>query len=371
MHKENERSKIIKRATDTGIALNLILGSGKIIIGIITSSLAFLSDGANNLSDSISSFVTRIGYKASKRRPTKAHPMGYGRIEYLSALFVSLLVVLTGFSFLKNSIEAFKTPARVVITPLIVTLLFVTVVIKVALFFYYRKEALKSRSLALKASSKDSLSDAVISLMTIITSVISTLWNINLDAACGIVVSLFIMWTGLESIMETSDTILGKRPTKEEVERIRAIIKEYPPLTGGYDIRIHSYGPESSVGTIDVEVPFNVTAEEISEAMEKAKKRLSDEMGIIFTFGINAENQDDERVKEMMDKTLKCIQLAYSDVIGIHGFHVHFEEKRIEFDVVVSFSLKDWDSFRKNLTGLLELVFPDYTVSFNIDPDYS
>ncbi len=371
MQNGNERSKTIKRATESGIVLNIVLGGVKIAAGIITSSIAFLSDGANNLSDSISSFVTLVGYKASKRRPTKTHPMGYGRIEYLSALFVSLLVVLTGFSFLKNSINAFSTPNRVMMTPLLTVLLLLTVVLKVALFFFYRKEANTSQSLALKAASKDSLSDALISSMTIVTSIISTLWNVNLDAACGIVVSLFIMWTGFSSILETSDTILGKRPTKEEVERIRAVIKEYPPLSGGYDIRIHSYGPESSVGTIDVEVPFTATAEEIYEAMEKAKKRLSDEMGIIFTFGINAENQDDERVKEMMDKTLKCIKLAYDSVIGIHGFHVHFEEKRIEFDIVVDFSLKDRDSFRKNLTGLLELVFPDYTVSFNIDPDYS
>ena len=187
-----------------------------------------------------------------------------------------------------------------------------------------------------------------------------------------------VSWNGREPKYDLRDwdenhTRMGKgiTLTKEEVEKIRSIIKKYPPLHGGYDIRIHSYGPEVMVGTIDVEVPFSANAESISEAMEKAKKELVDETGIIFTFGINAENQDDPRVNEMMDKTLKCLKLSSPDVLAIHGFHVHFEEKRIEFDVVVSFSLKDWDKFRANTTGILEMVFPDYSVSFNIDPDYS
>ncbi len=371
MLETGEREKTIKKATNIGIAVNIFLGVLKMSIGYITSSLAFLSDGANNLSDSLSSLVTLIGYKASKRRPTKAHPMGYGRIEYLSALFVSILVVITGFEFLKSSIAAIKSPSPISLSPAIIIILSLTVAVKLVLWLYYRKAGKTSDCLSLVAASSDSLSDAIISLITIVCGTISYYSGLSLDGTAGIIVSAFIMWTGVSSILTTSDTILGKRPGKDEVKKIREIIKEYPPLCGGYDIRIHHYGPESAVGTADVEVPFTANAEEIYEAMEKAKKRLYSEMGIIFTFGLNAENQDDERVRTMMEKTLKCIKMASDDVIGIHGFHVHFDEKRIEFDVVVSFSLKDWDSFRRNLTGILEMVFPDYSVSFNIDPDYS
>ncbi len=371
MLESREREKTIKKATNTGIAANMLLGAVKIAVGYLTSSLAFLSDGANNLSDSLSSLVTLIGYKASKRRPTKAHPMGYGRIEYLSALFVSLLVVLTGFEFLKSSINALENPSPVFISPPVIIILLLTVAVKLVLWIYYRKEGKASNCLSLTAASKDSLSDAVISIITIVSGIVSSCTGLFLDGTAGIIVSIFIMWTGVSSIIATSDTILGKRPGKDEVTAIRSIIEKYPPLSGGYDIRIHRYGPESAVGTADVEVPFSADAESIYEAMEKAKKELYSETGIIFTFGLNAENQDDERVKEMMDKTLKCIKMASDDVIGIHGFHVHFEEKRIEFDVVVSFTLRDWDSFRRNLTGILEMVFPDYSVSFNIDPDYS
>ena len=371
MQKSEERSKIIKRASDIGIALNTVLGILKIILGTVTHSLAFLSDGANNLSDSISSLVTLIGYRLSKRRPTKSHPLGYGRLEYLSALFVSILVMGTGISFLKSSAEALGKPSALTLSPSSIIILTLSVIVKLGLWLFYRKEGKRSSSLALSSSALDSLSDAVITSVTIISAVISYCTSVSLDGIAGIIVSLFIMWTGLEAILKVSDTILGKRPTKEEIQRIRDIIGEYPPLHGGYDIRIHSYGPEYSMGTIDVEVPFTADAESIYEAMEKAKKRLLNETGTMFTFGINAENQDDPRVREMMEKTLKCIRMASDDVIGIHGFHVHFEEKRIEFDVVVSFTLRDWDKFRRNITGLLKLIFPDYEIEFNIDPDYS
>ena len=371
MQKERDRSYYIRRAGNIGTGTNLVLGGLKITAGVFTHSIAILSDGVNNLSDSISSIVTLIGYRLSKRRPTKAHPMGYGRIEYLSALLVSILVILTGFSFLRSSIAKVGSPSSVSVTPIVIVIMILSVIVKIALWVFYNREGKRTESTALGASALDSVSDALVTAVTLISTLLSPILPFSLDAPAGIVVSLFIMWTGVSSVLTISDTILGKRPSKENVQRIRNIIRRYPPLRGGYDIRIHSYGPESSVGTIDVEVPFEATAEEVYEAMEKAKKELLKETGTIFTFGMNAENQDDARVKEMMDKTLKCIQMSSEYVIGIHGFHVHFEEKRIEFDVVVSFALRDWEKFRRNLTGLLEMIFPDYTVSFNIDPDYS
>ncbi len=362
---------MIKKASATGICVNAFLAAAKIITGAAFSSLAILSDGINNLSDSMSSVVTLIGIKASHRKPTKAHPMGYGRIEYLSSLFVAFFVMMTGFSFLAESISSFHECDRICLSTGALILLASTVLAKLALFFFYRKTASSCNSLALRALASDSIADVLTTSLTIVSSLLSPYTDFPVDAAAGTVISILIIWNGFRSVLETSDTIIGKRPAKDEIRKIREIIREYPPLRGGYDIRIHNYGPELRAGTIDVEVPFSTTAEEISEAMKKAKDRLYEETGTVFTFGMNAENQDDERVREMMEKTLRCLKMASDDVIGIHGFHVHFDEKRIEFDVVVSFSLHDWKKFRSNVTGILELIFPDYTVSFDIDPDYS
>lgn len=372
MTKNENRTKIIKQTTIITISTNVLLGIIKLSIGLLLSSVAFLSDGVNNITDSLSSFVTLLGYKASKKRATKSHPFGYGRIEYLSSLFVACLILLTGFSFFFTSIKAVinrTTPER--ISTLMLIILFLTIIVKISLFFFLKKEGKKANSEALNLSSLDSLFDALITLLTVISSLLSKHFTFSFDGSVGIIISIFILYNGIKSIISTSDTIIGKRPEKEEIAQIRAIIAKYPPLLGGYDIRLHSYGPDSTMGTIDVEVPFSATAESVYEAMEKAKKELRESLNIEFTFGMNAENQEDPRVKEMMDKTLQCLKLSSSYVLGIHGFHVHFDEKRIEFDVVVDFLLKDWDSFRANMTELLELLFPDYSVSFNIDPDYS
>ena len=365
------RSKKIKRAANTGIGVNVALGGIKILIGYLSGSVAVISDGANNSTDSLSSLVTLIGYRFSKKRPTKEHPLGYGRIEYLSALLVGFLILMTGFSFFKGSIDAIKNPHDMSVSMLMIAVLSFTVLVKIWLWRMNTKVGKETGSEALSASGADALSDVLTSLVTIIAAFISRFTTFPIDGWAGLLVSLFIMWNGLSSILSTSDSILGERPKREDLEKIRSIIASFPPLSGGYDIRIHAYGPDSAVGTIDVEVPFTASAESVYEAMMKAKEQIKKEMGIDFTFGMNATNQDDPKVIMMRDNTLKTMQMISSDVIGIHGFHVHFNEKKIEFDVVVDFSLKDHNKFKKGMIEALEKEFPGFVVDFNIDLDYS
>lgn len=371
VEEEIVRSKMIKRAANTGIGVNVALGAIKIIIGYFSGSVAVISDGANNATDSISSLVTLIGYRFSKKRPTKEHPLGYGRVEYLSALLVGFLILMTGFSFLNGSIDAIKNPHDMSVSTVMIIVLFITVLVKVWLWRMNTKVGRETGSEALTASGADALSDVLTSLVTIAAAFCSRFTSFPVDGWAGLLISLFIMWNGISSILSTSDSILGERPNKEKVDRIRAIISSFPPLSGGYDIRIHSYGPDSAVGTIDVEVPFTASAESVYEAMMKAKESIKSEMGIDFTFGMNATNQDDPEVIKMRDLTLKKMQMISSDVIGIHGFHVHFDEKKIEFDTVVDFSLKDHNKFKKGIIDTLEKTFPGYKVDFNIDLDYS
>lgn len=365
------RSDKIKRAANTGIATNVALGAVKIVVGYLSGSVAIVSDGANNATDSISSLVTLIGYRFSKKRPTKDHPLGFGRIEYLSALLVAILIIMTGFSFLSSSIEAIKNPHDMSVSTLMILVLFSTVLVKIWLWRMNTRVGKETGSEALTASGADALSDVLTSSVTIIAAFVAKFTTFPVDGWAGLLISLFILWNGISSILSTSGSILGERPTKETVEEIRKIISSYPPLSGGYDIRIHSYGPDSAVGTIDVEVPFTATAEEVYEAMMKAREHIREEMGIDFTFGMNATNQDDPEVIRMRDLTLMKMQMVSSDVIGIHGFHVHFEEKMIEFDTVVDFVLKDHNKFKSHMKTILEETFPGYKVDFNIDLDYS
>ncbi|MGN1163985.1 MAG: cation diffusion facilitator family transporter [Candidatus Ornithospirochaeta sp.] len=371
VEQDEARSSKIKRAANTGIGVNVALGAVKIVVGYISGSVAIVSDGANNATDSISSLVTLLGYRFSKKRPTKEHPLGYGRIEYLSALLVGILILMTGISFFNSSIDAIKNPHDMSVSAVMIVALFATVLVKIWLWRMNTKVGKETGSEALEASGADALSDVLTSMVTIVAAFVSKFSTFPIDGWAGLLISLFIMWNGISAILSTSNSILGERPDKEKVNRIRAIISSYPPLSGGYDMRIHSYGPDSAVGTIDVEVPFTASAESVYEAMMKAREAIRDEMGIDFTFGMNATNQDDPSVIKMRDTTLSKMQMISSDVIGIHGFHVHFDEKKIEFDVVVDFSLKDHEKFRKRMKEELMKTFPGYNVEFNIDLDYS
>ena len=199
------RSKKIKRAANTGIGVNVALGGIKILIGYLSGSVAVISDGANNATDSLSSFVTLIGYRFSKKRPTKEHPLGYGRIEYLSALLVGFLILMTGFSFFKGSIDAIKNPHDMSVSMLMIAVLSFTVLVKIWLWRMNTKVGKETGSEALSASGADALSDVLTSLVTITAAFVSRFTTFPIDGWAGLLVSLFIMWNGLSSILSTSD----------------------------------------------------------------------------------------------------------------------------------------------------------------------
>ena len=214
---ELKRSEKIKRAANTGIGVNVALGGIKILIGYLSGSVAVISDGANNATDSLSSFVTLIGYRFSKKRPTKEHPLGYGRIEYLSALLVGFLILMTGFSFFKGSIDAIKNPHDMSVSMLMIAVLSFTVLVKIWLWRMNTKVGKETGSEALSASGADALSDVLTSLVTIIAAFVSRFTTFPIDGWAGLLVSLFIMWNGLSSILSTSDSILGERPKREDL----------------------------------------------------------------------------------------------------------------------------------------------------------
>ena len=224
VEEELTRSKKIKNAANTGIGVNIALGGVKIVIGYLSGSVAVISDGANNATDSLSSLVTLIGYRFSKKRPTKEHPLGYGRIEYLSALLVGFLILMTGFSFFKGSIEAIENPHDMSVSMLMIGVLSFTVLVKIWLWRMNTKVGKETGSEALTASGADALSDVLTSLVTIIAAFVSRFTTFPIDGWAGLLVSLFIMWNGISSILSTSDSILGERPKKEDLEKIRTII---------------------------------------------------------------------------------------------------------------------------------------------------
>lgn len=366
-----DRNRILKMTALMGIVSNALIAVLKLIIGLFSGSVAIMSDAANNASDMLSSVVTIVGFDVAKRRPTHSHPLGFGRIEYISALFVAFLVIFTGAAFFRSSVDAIRNPAPVSVSLPMMFILLLTIGIKIMLWRVSIRNGRKIMSEALSASGSDALSDAMATGVTILASIIGRFTTLPIDGYAGIIVSLFILYTGVRSIVETVSAIVGERPEKKTVEELRAIINRHPPLSGGYDVQIHTYGPSRSIGTCNVEVPSDSKAEEIFDAMTDAQEEIMSRMGIYMTFGMYAVNSKNPVVQLMKQEVLKVLKSASPAVIGIHAFHVHLEDSRVHFDVVVDFSIKDYAEFRRTEEKALEEAFPTYRFQFNIDPDYA
>ncbi len=364
-----ERQKTINRTALLGIIANIIFASVKAIAGSLSGSIAVINDAINNASDTLSSLVTMTGYALSKRRPTRKHPLGFGRFEYLSALLISILVLIAAFQCFMSSIDRIKNPSEVSMSPLLIILLLFTILGKVFLFIINTRNGKRVDSDALKASGKDALSDVLTSSLTLLAVIVNPYTKLPLDGIAGILVSLFIFYAGLSSILDTNSAIMGERPDKETVAKIRSIIEGHGPLKGGYDIMLHSYGPENTIGSCNVEVPSTANAEEVFDAMTAASKDIYKELGIRITFGMFAVNDFLLNVQEMKREVLKTLKETNPHVLSIHAFHVHYDKQLVHFDVVVDFCIHNYAKVTKELKEALMIRFPSYDFEFTVDPE--
>lgn len=371
MTKNEIRNRILKQTAILGIAANAMIALVKVVIGFFSGSVAIMSDAANNASDMLSSVVTIVGFNVAKRNPTHSHPLGFGRMEYISALFVAFIVLFTGGSFFRSSVDRILNPSPVSVTVPMLLILLLTIGVKIALWRINIKNGRKIESEALSASGTDALSDALATTVTIVAAVLSRFTSLPIDGIAGIIVSIFVLYAGVKSVVGTVSSIVGERPTKATVNEIRKIIASHPPLSGGYDIQIHTYGPSRMIGTCNVEVPSEAKGEEIFDAMTEAQIEILNKMDIYFTFGMYAVNSDNPVVLLMKQEVFKVLKEVSPTVISLHAFHVHMDDSRVHFDVVVDFSLTDYAAFREKATKALDADFPTYTFQFNIDPDYA
>lgn len=370
MKTDATRQKVINTVGITGILANLIFSVLKFVAGTITKSVAITNDAINNLSDSMSSIITLLGYRMGKMKPTRKHPLGYGRTEYLSAMIISVIILVAGYNCLLSSIDRLKNPSEVTVAPIALIILFISVLTKIGLSILNTKAGKKVDSEALKASGKDALSDVLVTSLTIISLIAGKFTSFPIDGVMGIVVSIFIFYAGLSSFFETNSALMGERPDKETVEKIRAIIKKHPPLKGGYDIMLHSYGPERCMGTCNVEVPTRAHAENIFDAMTDTAKEIEDELGIYFTFGLFAVNDYREDVRELKSEILTYLKEKTPHVLSLHAFHVHWDSNLVHFDVVVDFKVSNYGLYKQEILSALNQKWPDYTFEFTIDPEY-
>ncbi len=366
---EENRDRIIVRTSVIGILANLFLAGFKAAVGLLSHSIAVVLDAVNNLSDALSSVITIIGTKLAGKKPDKKHPLGYGRIEYLSALIVSALVLYAGITSLVESVKKIIHPEAADYSAAGLVIIASAVIVKLLLGRYVKATGEKVNSGALVASGSDAVSDAVLSFSVFVSAIIFMVTGLSLEAYVGVVIAVFIIRAGLEMMMETLDDILGKRADRELVKAVKKTVKSVPGVQGAYDLFIHNYGPEQQIASIHVEVPDTMTADEIDEMERRIAYEVYKEHGVILTgIGIYSVNTRDDRILEMR-RTIGRLVTSHDGVLQMHGFYVDQEKKRISFDVIIDYALMDRESLFEHIREDVKKEYPDYEISMALDID--
>ena len=364
-----DRGKEIIKYSFLGIILNIILVIFKAVVGLLSGSIAVISDAFNNLGDALSSIAVIIGIKLSEKPADKEHPFGHGRVEYFSSIIVSIIIIVSGLGVFKESVVKIITPSTVSYSIISLIIIFVSVLVKFIYGNNMKKIGKILNSTSLVASGTDAYMDSILSFSVFISALITIIFNINLEAYLGIIISLLIIKTGIDILKSTINSILGERTSKEITISLRNKINSYKEVLGTYDIILHNYGPSNIIGSVHIEVKGDMTALEVHKLTRDIITDIYNEFGIILTIGIYAYNNDDKykEIKNYIDSIIN----EYNDILELHGFYVDEDINNISFDIVTSFNVKDEELLKKEIINKLKKKYKEYNYTIIIDRDIS
>ena len=359
------QEKIIKTSI-IGIVVNLILVAFKATIGILVNSIAITLDAVNNLTDALSSIITIIGAKLSRKAPDKNHPYGYGRIEYFSSVIIAAIVLWAGITAFMESWPKIFNPDVTSYTTVSLIIIAVAVVVKIVLGQYVKRVGEDINSQALVASGSDALFDAILSLSTLIAAIISLVWHISLEGILGVIISFVIIKASIDMLKETVDSMIGSRVDAELSQKIKTSICEIPGVYGAYDLSLHNYGPEDMQGSVHVEVDDTLDAVEIQKLTRNITTKIYEKYSIILTVGIYARNDKYQEIRSTLDE----IDEEYDEILEIHGFIVYEDMNLATFDMIVDFEA-DREKVKSEVLDKVKTKHPEFDYVIIDDYDVS
>ena len=367
----NSREKTIIRTSIVGIIANVFLAAFKAVVGLMSNSIAIVLDAVNNISDAGSSLITIIGTKLAGKEPDKKHPFGYGRIEYLSAMIISVIVLYAGITSFVESVKQIIHPETPDYSTISLIIVAVAVVVKILLGRYVKGVGVKVNSDSLINSGEDATLDSIISASTLVAAGIFLIFHISLEAWLGAIISLIIIKSGIEMLRETISKILGERNDTELAKGIRETVMSFPDVQGAYDLVLNNYGPDTWNGSIHIEVPDTYSADRLDRLIREITMKVLAKHHVILTaVGVYSVNTKDENVIEAYRK-VRDIVLAHEHVKQIHGFYLTEDQKTMRFDVVVSFDAADRKTVCREVTENVQKEFPDYRLQVTMDTDFA
>lgn len=335
------RGRYASIAGFTGILVNVLLFIGKLVLGIIAGSVAIIADAFNNISDAGSSIVTLIGFRLAAKPVDKEHPLGHGRLEYVSGFIVDMLIILVGFELFTSSADKILHPTLPNAGNVTLVILGVAILVKLWLFFFYNKIGKTIHSSSIKASAFDSLSDCVATSLVLVSAIVARVWNVGIDGWAGLLVAAFILFTGVKAAKETIDLLLGSPPDPAFIEGIYEFVKGYPQIIGIHDVMVHDYGPGRQIVSFHAEVPADSDINIAHEEVDRLERDMNEKFGCIVTVHLDPIVTNDPLVNEMRliaENAAKAVDPAFT----IHDFRMTIGETSFNliFDLVLPANCK-------------------------------
>ncbi len=365
-----DRGKTIIRTSIIGIVVNILLAGFKFVVGFISGSIAIMLDAVNNLSDALSSVITIVGTTLAGKAPDKKHPLGYGRIEYLSAIIISVIVLYAGITSLVESVKAIFHPEQASYSTITLVIVAVAIIVKFGLSQFFISTGKKVNSESLIASGTEARFDVLISVATLVAAFIFLATGLSIEAFLAAFISIFLIKSGLEMLRDTISQILGERIDASVSSAVKKTILGVEGVQGAYDLLFSDYGPDRVLASVHIEIPDTFTADQIDRITRTISERVYEEHNVamvsVGVYSINTKNEAASKVRTEISKIAK----NHTEVLQIHGFFVDFEKKAISFDMVLDFVPTRKEVFDTALSEI-KAAFPEYTISANMDISYS
>ena len=368
---EASREKTIIKTSIIGIIANVFLAGFKAVVGLMTNSIAIVLDAVNNISDAGSSLITIVGTKLAGKEPDKKHPFGYGRIEYLSAMIISVIVLYAGVTSFVESVKQIIHPETPDYNAVSLIIVAVAVVVKILLGRYVKGVGVKVNSDSLINSGEDAKLDSIISASTLVAAGIFLIFHVALEAWLGAIISVVIIKSGIEMLRETISKILGERNDQELAKAIHDTVLSFPEVQGAYDLVMNNYGPDKWNGSIHIEVPDTYSADQLDQLLREITMKVLGEHHVILTaIGVYSVNTKDEEVIRAK-KQVEEIVFSHEHVRQMHGFYLLKDQKTMRFDIVISFDAKNRRDVCNEVIADVQKAFPDYELQVVMDTDFS
>ena len=355
-----------------GILLNLLLFAGKFFAGWLSGSIAITADAFNNLSDAGSSLVTLLGFQLAGQKPDPHHPFGHGRMEYLSGLAVAMFILFMGFELGKSSLSKILHPQSVDSSPLVIAILCVSIAVKLYMAFYNRSIGKKIDSAAMEATAADSLSDSLATSAVLLATLVAHFTGLLIDGWCGLLVAVFILWSGFNAAKDTINPLLGTPPTKELVESIEALVLSYPDVLGIHDLLVHDYGPGRRMVSLHAEVDAGGDILFLHDEIDNIERHLQSELHCQAVIHMDPVVTDDKEVFDVKQSVTKLVH-AIAPAITLHDFRMVTGPTHTNdiFDVVVpvSYPLSD-EALVQAIREKVQTLDGNYFAVVTVDKSY-